>query len=316
MSTLPLPPAAVAPIVPPVQRRMSPLAWALMAVLALIWSGSFSANHLALAEVGVLTTVAIRVTGGAMLLWTWVLWRGLPVPKNAGWLLTCGVLGLLNNVVPFSLIVWGQTHIASGLAAILNAATAIFSVLLAAMLFPDERLTRAKSLGVALGFAGLVLAVGPEALRGFDLTSLGQLAVLGAAVSYAAAAMFARNALRGVRPETGAAGMLTAAALILVPSALAVEGAPSLDYSPATWGALAYLAAIASALAYMLFYQVLALAGAGNLGLVTLMIAPLAIAIGAVAFGEVLPPSAYGGFGLLALGLLVIDGRLLRAHRR
>ncbi len=291
---------------------MSPLAWALMGALALIWSGSFSANHLALQEVGVLTTVAFRVTGGAVLLWAWVLWRGLPVPEGLGWLRTCLVLGLLNNILPFCLIVWGQTLIPSGLAAILNAATAVFSVLIAALVFPDERLTRAKALGVALGFAGLVLAVGPEALHAFDLTSLGQLAVLGAALSYSVAAIFARGALRGIRPETGAAGMLTAASLILVPVALAMEGVPRLDYSPATWGALFYLAAFASALAYMLFYQVLALAGAGNLGLVTLMIAPLAIALGALAFGEILPPAAYLGFLLLALGLLVIDGRILR----
>ena len=135
----------------------------MLGLLALIWGGSFLSNKAALAELGVLTTVAFRVGGAAVALWVYVAARGLPVPKGAPWIRACLTMGLLNNVIPFSLIVWGQTHIPSGLAGILNAATTIFGVGLAAMAFPDERLTRRKAVGVALGVAGVVATVGPAA---------------------------------------------------------------------------------------------------------------------------------------------------------
>jgi drug/metabolite transporter (DMT)-like permease len=224
--------------------------------------------------------------------------------------MTCVTLGFFNNVVPFSLIVWGQTHIDSGLAGILNATTAIFSVLLAALVFPDERLTPAKGIGVALGLAGVVVTIGPAALAQLDFTSLGQLAVLAAALSYAGAAIYGRRALAGIRPEVGAAGMLTASAAIMIPSALIFEGIPGFRYMAQTWASLAYLALFASAFAYILFYRVLQVAGAGNLGLVTLLIAPVAVVLGAVVYGEALPTTAYLGLLLLAAGMLVIDGRL------
>ncbi len=282
-----------------------------MALLALLWGGSFAANRAALGEVGVLTTVAFRVFGGAAALWVWILWRRLPLPplNRAPALI---VMGLLNNVIPFTLIVWGQGHIPSGLASILNAATAIFTVLLAGLFFADERLSREKTFGVALGFAGVVLVIGRSAFSALDLTSLGQIAILAATLSYALAGLFARRWLQGIRPEVSAAGMLTGSALIIAPAALWQEGLPSLAYSAAAWGGLAYLALMASALAYVLFYAVLRLAGAGNLSLVTLMIPPVSVLLGALLFGERLQGNAYAGFAALALGLLLIDGRLGR----
>ncbi len=293
-----------------IQQRLSPKAWSLLLLLSLIWGASFVSNRAALAEVGVLTTVAFRVFGAAVALWLYIALRRLPVPRAPGYLWRFLVMGFLNNVVPFSLIVWGQKHVDSGLAAILNAATAIFTVLVVTLVFPDERLTGRKALGVALGFVGVATAMGLGKLLDFDPASLGQIAILGAAVSYAFAATFARIAVRGLRPEVSAAGMLTAAALMMIPAALFVEGVPSFDYQPATWAALAYLAFAASAFAYLLYYAVLSLAGAGNLSLVTLLIPPFAIVLGAIVYDEALGPSAYTGFALLALGLLILDGRL------
>ena len=299
----------------PLQKSISLSSWGLMLLLALIWGGSFTANRAALTELGVLTTVAIRVSGAALALWLWVFARGLPVPRGLRWIGTCLLLGLLNNILPFTLIVWGQTQIASGLAAILNGTTALFSVLLAALVYRDEALTLRRGLGVALGLAGVITVIGPSALTGIDLTSLAQLAVLGATASYAAAAVIARKALQGVRAEVGAAGMLTASALVMVPLALWREGPPTLDHALQVWAALAYLALVASALAYMIFYVILSRAGAGNLGLVTLLIAPVAILFGALAFGESLSPHAYGGFALLTVGMLVLDGHLFARRR-
>lgn len=287
-----------------------------MAALALIWGGSFVANRQALTGLPVLTIVALRVLGGAVALWLWVWLRGLPVPRGGRWVAACAVMGLLNNVVPFCLIVWGQTQIPAGLAGILNASTAVFAVLVAAAVFPDERLTPARALGVALGLGGVILAVGPRALAAFDLRSTAQLACLAAAVSYAISGAFARTALKGIRPEVSAAGMLTAASALLVPVALWHDGLPQAAPALPVLASLAYLSLAASALAYILFYAVLRLAGAGNLGLVTLLVAPVAIVLGALIFGERLTAGALAGFGLIALGLLVMDGRIALPTRR
>ncbi len=287
-----------------------------MALLALIWGGSFVANRQALTGLPVLTIVAMRVLGGAVALWLWVALRGLPVPRGARWIGACAVMGLLNNVVPFCLIVWGQQQIPAGLAGILNASTAVFAVLVAAAVFPDERLTPARALGVALGLGGVIMAVGPRALAAFDLRSTAQLACLAAAVSYAISGAFARTALKGIRPEVSAAGMLTAASALLVPAALWHDGLPQAAPTLPVLASLAYLSLAASALAYILFYAVLRLAGAGNLGLVTLLVAPVAIVLGTLIFGERLSLGALAGFGLIALGLLVMDGRIPLPARR
>ena len=296
---------------PVTQRSLTLKGWSLLLLLALIWGGSFTANHAALVQMPVATVVAFRVTGAAIVLWAYIAIARLPVPKTWAFARSALVLGVFNNVVPFSLIVWGQTHIASGLAGILNAATALFSVLLAAALFPDERLGPRRLIGVILGLAGVAVVIGPDTLRHFDLTSLGQLAILGAGLSYAGAAAFGRQALRGIRPEVGAAAMLTASALIMTPTALILGGLPPLPQGQ-TLAALLYLALIASAFAYRLFYTILQQAGAGNLGLVTLLITPFAILFGAVLFRETLPPQAFAGVALLTLGMVVLDGRPLR----
>ena len=292
----------------PAQQSLSPRAWGLLIFLALVWGGSYLSNRIALEQVPVFTTVAFRVAGASIALWLWVMARRLPLPAPAMALRFLG-MGILNNVIPFTLIVWGQQHIASGLAAILNASTAVFTVLLAALIFTDERLTLRKGLGVLIGFAGVTVVVGPSVLATFDIGSVGQLAMIGAALSYALSSIYARIVLKGLRPEVQAAGMLTAAALVMVPLALWSDGMPALNYSTPGWAALAYLALASSALAYIVFYRVLALAGAGNLQLVTLLVGPVAVALGAIFYREALQPNEYAGFAVIALGLMVIDGR-------
>lgn len=294
------------------QRQMSCVAWALLGLLAVIWGGSYLCNRIALDEVPVFTTVAFRVGGAAIALWAYVIARRLPVRFDIKLALRFAIMGLLNNVIPFTLIVWGQQHIPLGLAAILNAATAILAVLIAALIFADERLTPAKAAGVVIGFIGVTVIVGWAAVTKFDITSLGQLAMLGAAVSYAISGNYGRIALAGLRPEVSAAGMLTAAAIIMVPAALWFDGVPALNYGPAAWAALGYLAFVSSALAYVIFYRILILAGAGNQSLVTLLVGPVAVAMGAVVYGEALAVNEYAGFAIIALGLLLIDGRILR----
>ncbi|WP_212523128.1 DMT family transporter [Actibacterium sp. MT2.3-13A] len=295
-----------------VQKTLTSRAWAELLLLALLWGGSFLSIRLALDELGVFTAVAHRVGWAAILLWSHVALRGLRVPRQpriwAGFL----VMGLLNNVVPFSLMAWGQLHIESGLTSILNATTAIFGVVVAAAVFPDERLSARRMLGVALGFLGVSTAIGLESLLSLDPRSLGQLAVIGGTFSYALAGAWARRTLAGLPPQVAAAGMLTGASLVMLPLAWTLEGPFRFDLAPLTWGAVAYYAVAATALAYLLYYRVLAMAGAGNLLLVTLLIPPVAIVLGAVVLDEALSPRAYAGFALLALGLVIVDGRLLR----
>jgi drug/metabolite transporter (DMT)-like permease len=290
-------------------RRISPLAWLLLAALALVWGTSFLSNRAALAGTGFLTVVTFRVTGGALALWLWVALRRLPLPRDPRYLGRFLIMGALNNAIPFSLIVWGQSHIDSGLAAILNASTALFGVLVAAAVFPDERLTARRLAGVGIGFAGVVLAIGPSALIGFTLTSAGQWAVIGASISYGFAGAYARKSITGLAPEVAAAGMLTGAVVWLAPAMVLLEGLPSFHYAAPVWAGLIWLALGCSALAYLIYYRILALAGAGNLSLVTLLIPPVAILAGAVVYGERLGAHALLGFAVLAAGLWLISAR-------
>ena len=298
------------------QKTLSGHAWLLLMFLSLIWGGSFLSVHVALAEIGPLTAVAHR-TGWAMLvLWGYIFVRKLDIPRDPRIGAAFLVMGLLNNVIPFSLMAWAQLHIETGLTAILNAATAIFGVLVAGIFFVDEKLIWRKGLGVTLGFIGVATAIGLNYLASFDLRSIAQLAVIGGTMSYALAGVWARKTISHLKPQVAAAGMVTGASLIAIPLAWIVEGPISLDLTLNTWLAIAYYAIVATAVAYLIYYRVLTLAGSGNLMLVTLTVAPVAIVLGAVTLGEALPINAYIGFGILAIGLLILNGRLLPRPKR
>lgn len=291
------------------QKSLSARAWAELILLSCIWGGSFLAIHVALTELPVLTIVTHRVTWAALVLWVYVAVRRLPVPRAPRIWGAFLVMGLLNNVIPFSLLSWGQLHIETGLTAILNATTAIFGVLVAALIFKDERLTPRRAIGVSIGFLGVVTAIGPENLTELDLRSLAQLAVLAATLSYAFAGSWARAMLGGLTPQVAAAGMLTGSAVFMIPLAWAVDGPFDFNLQPQTLIAISYASIASTALAYLLYYRVLGMAGSGNLMLCTLLVAPVAIVAGAVVLGEALSAKAFTGFALLALGLTILDGR-------
>lgn len=298
------------------QKILSPRAWAELFLLSLIWGASFLSIRIALDEVGVFWVVGHRVGWAALILWAIALWRREPIPTSPRVLGAFLVMGLLNNVIPFSLMTWGQLHIETGLTSILNAATAIFGVLVATAMFADERLTPRRAVGVLMGFLGVTTAIGLGTLLEFDVRSLAQIAVLGGALSYAFAGAWARVTLSGLSAIVAAAGMLTASTLMTVPVAWAIEGPPVLSLAAETWIAIGYYSVVATALAYLLYYRVLAMAGSGNLLLCTLLVSPVAIALGALVLGEALAPRAIVGFGILAAGLLVLDGRILRWRNR
>ena len=298
------------------QHSLSPRSWAELFLLALIWGGVFLATRVALDEISVLHAVAHRVGWAVVILWAYVLWRRLPVPVDGRSWGAFAVMGALNNLVPFTLLNWAQLHIESGLASIFNATTAVFGVVTAAVFFADERLTTRKALGVALGFGGVVVTIGVENLASFDPRSLAQLAAIGATLSYALAGVWARKRLAHLTPQVAATGMVTASAAIILPAAWIIEGPIPLALSTSTWGAIGYMAVIATAGAYLLYYRILAAAGSGNLMLVTLLIPPVAIALGGWLRAEALSPNAFAGLGLLAVGLIVLDGRIFKLLRR
>ena len=298
------------------QKSISGRAWAELLLLAMIWGGSFLSIRIALDEIGPFTSVAHRTFWAMLVLWGVVAIMRLPLPRDPRVWLAFLVMGLLNNAIPFALMAWGQLHIETGLTSILNAATAIFGVIVAALVFADERMTLRKGIGVALGFAGVATAIGLENLRNFDLRSLAQIAVLGGTISYALASAYARHFLSGLSPQVAAAGMLSGATVSTVPLAWFLEGPITLALQTDTVLAIGYYAVIATAGAYLLYYRVLGMAGSGNLMLVTLMVAPVAILLGAVVRNETLAANAFSGFGLLAFGLVILDGRIWDWVRR
>ena len=288
----------------------------MLAALAIIWGGSFFFAEIALRELPPMTITLHRVFWALPIL-IFVIWaKGIIPPKSLkiwGAYLT---MGALNNALPFSLIFWGQTQITSGLASILNGATGVTGVIVAGLFLSDERLTPTKLIGVVVGFFGVALTVGIEALQNFDLRSLAQMAVLLAGLSYSIAGVWAKLRLSGQKPEMNALGMLLCSTMIMCPLALYVDGTPQFDLQISTWSALLALAIICTSLSYLLYFNILNRAGSGSLMLVTLLIPPFAITLGVLVLGESLAPISLVGFAFIALGLIIIDGRVIRLLQR
>ncbi|CAI8699832.1 DMT family transporter [Pseudomonas donghuensis] len=296
---------------------MSLREWGLLIALSILWGGSFFFNGIAVKELPPFTLVMLRVGLAALVLLALVRLLGLYMPREWRIWRAFLAMGLLNNLLPFCLIVWGQARIGSGLASILNATTPLFAVIVAHLLTEDENISVNKLAGVALGFVGVAIMIGSAAWSGLDGNLWAQLAVLAAALSYAVAGVYGRRfKVMGVAPLITATGQISASAILLVPLALLIDlpwtlAAPSLT----TWAAVAGLVLLSTALAYVVFFRILATAGATNLMLVTFLIPLSAIVLGVLVLGERLETRHFIGMGLIALGLAAIDGRLLKWRR-
>lgn len=293
------------------QKTLSATAWGLLVALALIWGSSFLTTSMLVERMAPLHVVTHRVLWAALALWFYVLWRRFPLPRDPAVWAALLLMGFANNALPFALQAYAQQTIESGLAGILNATAAIFGPVVAAAFLADERLTAPKAAGVAFGFAGVVVVMGWDSLARFDPRALAQLAMLGSTLSYAFASVWARKRLAHLRPEVAALGMLTGSTLILLPLGLALEGPLPLALPMPMLLSIGWYALVVTAAAYLLYYQLIRRAGAANTMLVTLLIVPVAVLLGALVRAEALPVSAYLGFALIALGLVLIDGRLL-----
>jgi drug/metabolite transporter (DMT)-like permease len=288
--------------------------WLWLLSLTVLWGGSFFFAKVALGELGPFTVAFARVSLAALALALVV-----PLRADAPWR-TYFAMGFLNNALPFSLIFWGQTEIAVGLASIINATTPLFTLLVAHVLTPDERIDRTKIAALLIGLLGVVVLIGPDALIGGSAL-WAQMACLGAALSYAFAGVYGRRFRRmGIAPAEAAGGQVTASAVLILPIMLVVDQPWTLAAPPSLTVLLAVagLALLSTALAYVLYFRILAAAGATNLLLVTLLIPVPATLLGAAVLGEQLEPRHLAGMALIGLGLVLIDGRiagLLRAAK-
>lgn len=304
---------------PLVYPRMTATEWGLLLFLSLLWGGSFFFNGIMVRDLPPAVIVAGRVALAALILNGVLLIRGQYLPLSRTTIPAFLGMGLLNNVIPFTLIVWGQGHIASGVAAILNATTPLFSVILAHLMTADEKMTGRRVIGVLAGIVGVAIMMGPAILDGLGASLLGELAVLGAAISYGFANVFGRRFRSlGVTPLASATGQVTASTVILVPIVLATAAPWTLPMpSLATIGSLVAIAALSTALAYVIVFRILATAGATNLSLVTLLVPVSALFLGAVFLHEPVDSHQIVGILVIAVGLAAIDGRIIdRLQRR
>lgn len=301
--------------------RMGGIEWLLLLALSVLWGGSYFFAKIALAEIGPFTLAFLRVSIAALALHVVVRAAGLRMPGVRArkdrrlWLAFFG-MGLLNNAIPFSLIFWGTAAITSGLAAILNAMTPIFTVLVAHGLTADEKLTPARATGVLAGFAGVVVLIGPDMLAGLGTNALAQLACVAAALVYAFAGIFGRR-FKALPPLVTACGQVSASSILVLPVAALIERPwQAVPPGAVTWGAIVALALVSTALAYIIFFRILGTAGATNLLLVTFLIPVSAILLGTLILGERIEPRQLAGMAFIGLGLAAIDGRLLALLRR
>lgn len=289
--------------------------WAILLFLSAIWGSSFVFLKVLVETTPPLTVVFGRLAIAAAAL-NLVTRGGALRPEILARWPEFGFYALVSTALPFCLITFGETEISSGLASILNATTPIFAVLIAHLAFADERLTWNKGLGAVAGFLGVVVLVGPTALAVGRGALVGQAACLVAALSYGCASVFARR-FRGLAPLNIVAAQMTAATLLVAPASLIVDRPFALPAPPpAAWASLLTLALICTAFAFWLYFRLVARVSGAVVSLVTVLSPVSAIGLGAVFLGERLEARAAGGLALIALGLVAIDGRLLRRLRR
>lgn len=299
----------------PANAGMTGRLWLLILLMSALWGGGFMFIKFALTGFAPFSVVAGRVGVAAVALGLIVAVGRQRLPRQVRVWRAFFIMGALNNLIPWMMVAWAQTQIPSSMAAILNAPTPLLTAVMAHLLTDDEKLTRQKFTGVLAGMLGVALVVGPGVLSGVDRAVLAQVTCLSATVSYAASAVYGRVfRSMDVTPVVAAFGQQLMVAAVIIPLALIVDQ-PWTHPAPGAGAVAAVLAlgVIATALPYIIFYRVLAEAGATNLMLVNLLIPGWAVALGAMALGERLPPTAFLGMAMVGLGLAVIDGRLFPA---
>jgi drug/metabolite transporter (DMT)-like permease len=289
--------------------------WGLLVLLSVIWGGSYLFIGIAVKDLSPLVIVMARVILAAAGLLVLLIFTGAKLPRGrSGWTTVLG-MAVLNNVIPFTLIVTGQTMIASGLASVINATTPLFGVAFLAMAGLEPLAVR-RVTGLVVGVIGVAVLKGGTML-GAGSQSLGILLCLGAAASYGLTGLWAKKRLKGIPPLSAATGQLLCSAAIMTVLAFAFDDpATLLNASVASWIALLGLSLIATSLAYLIFFRVIERAGPANVLLVTMMIPASAIVMGYVVLHETLEAREVAGALIIIAALVIIDGRVLRLLRQ
>ncbi len=292
-------------------KHMTPHIWGLLTLLAFIWGGSFFFVRIAVLEIPPLTLVLARVLIAAIVLNLFLIARPTGMQHRPKLWLQFAIMGMLNNIIPFSLLFYGQQELGAGLASIINALTPIWSLLIAHVATRDERLSASKLFGVMAGFAGVGIMIGGAVFAGLHGAVLALLAVIGTTISYGFASVYGRI-FSDVPPLETARGQLTTSTIFMLPIALLLDK-PWLLPMPSTYalGSIILLATVCTAYAYILYFRILASAGAVNISLVTLLVPVSAIALGMVFLGEILLTRHIIGLGFIFIGLAAIDGRAI-----
>lgn len=299
------------------QLVMRPFDWLLLIILSMLWGGSFFFVGIAVKFLQPLTIVLFRVGFAAVLLSFVLILFNQSLPMRITVWKSLIAMGLINNVTPFSLIVWGQVYIPSSLAAVLNSTTPLFTVIIAHKLTEDEKISIPKMVGVLLGILGVSVMLGMKLAEGAGISLVAQGAVLCAAISYSFAGVYGKRFHSlGLTSIQTAAGQLIASTLVLLPIVLIVDRpwrTETIEISAVL--AIFGLAVLSTAIAYILYFRILERAGATNLLLVTFLIPVSAVLLGTLILNETLESNHLIGMIFIGLGLLAVDGRALKVRK-
>jgi drug/metabolite transporter (DMT)-like permease len=281
--------------------------WGHLLLLSLMWGTSFLCTRVGVTAWPATSVVAARLLLGVVVLVAVLRASGYALPRDAALWRRYLVLGLLGNAIPFSLITWGQAGIDSGLAAILLAIMPLGTLVMAHVAIEGEHMTRARAGGFVVGFLGLVLLVGPAAVRrlGGEASELPhQLAVVAGALCYSANAIVARRLppTHALVNTTASVGMAT---LIMVPIAIVRDRPWTLPCSLETSLAIGWLGVVSTAAATVVYFGIIASAGPTFLSLTNYLIPIVAVVLGVVALGEDLSPRAIAALAVILAGIAI-----------
>lgn len=280
----------------------------LLLILASLWGPSFLFIKIAVLEIPPITLAALRIGIAALILYMIIFFRKDPLNKELKFWIKVTFAGFFAHGLPFVLISWGEVYIDSALASILNGLTPLFTLLLANFTIPDDRLTRSKMLGAILGFAGLIILMAPHLNNGFEFQTLGIIAIVIAALSYAVGIVYSRKYLQGVKPLHAPASQLLVTAVYLIPISLWIEGPITVtDYSYQAIGSLLVLATFGTALAFVIYYHILEVTSASYLSLVTYLMPVFGVLLGVIFLDEYLSTYTLIGASFIIAGIVIAN---------
>ncbi len=296
----------------PTQMQATAKDWLLIILLSAIWGGSFLFGRILMIEWPPFTVVFLRVFLAAIALWAFLMMTSRKFPKDLGLLKAILIMGILNNVIPFSLILIGQREIGSGLASVVNAMTPIWTLIIANFFTTDEKFSANKIAGIIFGFLGVAVLIGTDLIQGLTASAWAQGAVLGATIAYGFAGDWGKR-FKEYDPITISTGQLTVSSFVMLPLIFLLEdpfslSMPDMEMIISMLG----LSILCTAYAYVLFFKILNNAGATNVSLVTFLVPISAIILGILWLGETLTTSNIVGMILIIIGLALVDGLILK----